>query len=46
MKYFADSFRLDKAANLFEKLYAKDSEVAALLARSYIGMSRFARRQH
>lgn len=39
MKYFADSFRLDKAANLFEKLYAKDPEVASLLARSYIGMS-------
>jgi hypothetical protein len=39
MKYFADSFRLDRAANLFERMAAKEPEVAALLARSYIGMS-------
>jgi len=39
MKYFGDSFRYDQAANLFEKLYARESEVASLLARSYIGMS-------
>lgn len=39
MKYFGDSFRFDQAANLFEKLYARDSEVASLLAQSYIGMS-------
>ena len=40
MKYFSECFRLDKAANLFEKMCAKDPEIAALLARSYIGMSR------
>jgi len=39
LKYFADSFRLDRAANLFERMAAKEPEVAALLARSYIGMS-------
>ncbi|BEJ17282.1 hypothetical protein CspHIS471_0606830 [Cutaneotrichosporon sp. HIS471] len=38
-KYFADSFRLERAANLFEKMYARDPEVAALLAQSYIGMN-------
>lgn len=40
MKYFGDSFRLSKAANLFEKLSAREPEISALLARSYIGMSR------
>ena len=39
MKYFSDSFRLDRAANLFERMMTKEPEVAALLARSYIGMS-------
>lgn len=39
LKYFSDSFRLERAANLFERLYAKEPEVAALLAQSYIGMS-------
>ncbi|KZV87719.1 chaps family protein [Exidia glandulosa HHB12029] len=39
MKYFGDSFRFDIAANLFEKLYAKDNEVASLLAQCYIGMN-------
>jgi hypothetical protein len=39
MKYFGDSGRYQQAANLFEKLYAKEPEVASLLARSYIGMS-------
>lgn len=39
LKYFADSFRLDRAANLFERMAGKEPEVAALLARSYIGMS-------
>ncbi|BEI94019.1 uncharacterized protein CcaverHIS019_0604780 [Cutaneotrichosporon cavernicola] len=38
-KYFADSFRLERAANLFEKMYGRDPEVAALLAQSYIGMN-------
>lgn len=40
IKYFADSFRLGRAANLFEKMAEKEPEVAALLARSYIGMSK------
>lgn len=39
MKYFGDSYRLQHAANLFEKLVDKEPEVAALLAKSYIGMS-------
>lgn len=39
LKYFADSFRLGRAANLFEKMAEKEPEVAALLARAYIGMS-------
>lgn len=39
MKYFTDSYRLDRAANLFEKVMMKEPEIAALLARSYIGMS-------
>ncbi|WWD19144.1 hypothetical protein CI109_103602 [Kwoniella shandongensis] len=39
IKYFSDSFRLDRAANLFERMMAKEPEVAALLARSYIGMN-------
>ena len=40
MKYFGDSFRFDMAANLFEKLAARDNEVASLLAQCYIGMSK------
>jgi Chs5-Arf1p-binding protein BUD7/BCH1 len=39
LKYFGDSFRYDQAANLFEKLYAREPDVASLLAQSYIGMS-------
>lgn len=39
MKYFGDSFRFQQAANLFEKVSVREQEVAALLARSYIGMS-------
>jgi Chs5-Arf1p-binding protein BUD7/BCH1 len=39
MKYFGDSGRFQQAANLFEKLTAKEPEVASLLARSYVGMS-------
>jgi hypothetical protein len=39
MKYFGDSGRYQQAANLFEKLYAREPEVASLLARSYVGMS-------
>ena len=43
MKYFGDSYRLQHAANLFEKLVDKEPEVAALLAKSYIGMSEYER---
>ncbi|KAG6850075.1 hypothetical protein H0H93_001425 [Arthromyces matolae] len=39
LKYFGDSGRYQQSANLFEKLAAKESEVASLLAKSYIGMS-------
>ncbi|ORY35498.1 bud site selection-related protein [Naematelia encephala] len=39
MKYFSDSFRLHRAANLFERVAAQEPEVAALLARAYIGMN-------
>lgn len=42
IKYFADAYRLEQAANLFERIYQKEPEVAALLAQSYIGMSEFA----
>jgi len=40
MKYFGDSGRSQQAANMFEKLVAREPEVSSLLARSYIGMSR------
>ncbi|WVR09529.1 hypothetical protein IAU60_006597 [Kwoniella sp. DSM 27419] len=39
IKYFQDSYRLDRAANLFEKMMAREPEVASLLAKSYIGMN-------
>ncbi|PFH45883.1 hypothetical protein AMATHDRAFT_70984 [Amanita thiersii Skay4041] len=39
IKYFGDSGRWQQAANLFEKLSAKEAEVASLLAKSYIGMN-------
>jgi hypothetical protein len=39
MKYCGDSFHYQQAANLFEKVYVHELEVAALLAKSYIGMS-------
>ncbi|KAF8717627.1 hypothetical protein AX14_012084 [Amanita brunnescens Koide BX004] len=39
LKYFGDSGRWQQATNLFEKLAAKEPEVASLLARSYIGMN-------
>lgn len=41
IKYFGDSFRYDQAANLFEKIYVREPEVASLLAQSYIGMSKY-----
>ncbi|WVN86330.1 uncharacterized protein L203_101493 [Cryptococcus depauperatus CBS 7841] len=39
LKYFSDSFRLNHAANLFERMAVKEPEIAALIARSYIGMN-------
>ncbi|CCM05097.1 uncharacterized protein FIBRA_07304 [Fibroporia radiculosa] len=39
MKYFGDSGRYQYAANLFEKMSAKEPEISSLLARSYIGMN-------
>jgi len=39
MKYFGDSGRYQQAANLFEKLSAREPEIASLLAKSYIGMN-------
>jgi len=42
MKYFGDSGRCQHAANLFEKLLPREPEVASLLAKSYIGMCKFA----
>ncbi|KAK0528443.1 bud site selection protein [Tilletia horrida] len=39
LKYFGESFRYEIAVNLFEKLYAREPEVAALVAKAYIGMN-------
>ncbi|KAG8800134.1 hypothetical protein FRC16_003521 [Serendipita sp. 398] len=39
MKYFGDGYRLSQAANLFEKLLVRTPDVAALLAKSYMGMN-------
>ncbi|KZP17499.1 chaps-domain-containing protein [Athelia psychrophila] len=39
MKYFGDSGRYERAVNLFEKLSAREPEVASLLAKSYLGMN-------
>ncbi|KAI0790518.1 chaps-domain-containing protein [Abortiporus biennis] len=39
MKYFGDSGRFQHAANLFEKLSAREPEVSSLLAKSYVGMN-------
>ncbi|KAI0674552.1 chaps-domain-containing protein [Trametes maxima] len=39
MKYFGDSGRYQYAANLFEKILAREPEVASLLAKSYLGMN-------
>lgn len=40
MKYFGDSGRFQQPANLFEKLSAREPEIASLLAKSYLGMSK------
>jgi hypothetical protein len=37
MRYFSDSGRLSEAADFFKLLIDKDPEVAAVLARSYLG---------
>lgn len=39
MKYFGNSGRYQPAANLFEKIAAREPDVASLLARAYIGMN-------
>ncbi|KAF8067804.1 Chs5p-Arf1p-binding proteins-domain-containing protein [Lyophyllum atratum] len=39
LKYFGESGRYQQAANLFEKLTAREPEIASLLAKSYIGMN-------
>lgn len=40
LKYFGGSGRWQQAANLFEKLSAREPEIASLLAKSYLGMSK------
>lgn len=40
LKYFGEAQRYEQAVNLFEKLYAREPEVAALVAQAYIGMSK------
>ena len=37
--YFGDAGRYEHAVNLFEKLWAREPEVAALVAKSYLGMN-------
>ncbi|EKM56439.1 uncharacterized protein PHACADRAFT_253561 [Phanerochaete carnosa HHB-10118-sp] len=39
MKHFGDSGRFQHAANLFEKLSAREPDVSSLLAKAYIGMN-------
>ncbi|KAG6332268.1 hypothetical protein ID866_6817 [Astraeus odoratus] len=39
LKYFGGSARWQQAANLFEKLAARDPEISSLLAKSYLGMN-------
>lgn len=39
LKYFGESSRYEQAVNLFEKLWAREPEVAALVAQSYLGMN-------
>ncbi|KAI6158079.1 Chs5p-Arf1p-binding proteins-domain-containing protein [Pisolithus tinctorius] len=39
LKYFGGCGRWQQAANLFEKLSAREPEVASLLAKSYLGMN-------
>ncbi|KAJ9474365.1 Protein BCH1 [Pseudozyma hubeiensis] len=39
LKYFGEASRYEQAVNLFEKLWAREPEVAALVAKSYVGMN-------
>ncbi|PWN22373.1 chaps-domain-containing protein [Microstroma glucosiphilum] len=39
LKYFGDAGRYEQAVNLFEKLYAREPVVAALVAQAYLGMN-------
>lgn len=39
LKYFGEAGRYEQAVNLFEKLYAREPEVAALVAQAYLGMN-------
>lgn len=39
LKYFGEAARYEQAVNLFEKLYAREPEVAALVAKAYLGMN-------
>ncbi|SJX65012.1 related to BCH1-Protein involved in transport at the trans-Golgi [Sporisorium reilianum f. sp. reilianum] len=39
LKYFGEASRYEQAVNLFEKLWAREPEVAALVAQSYVGMN-------
>ncbi|CCF50111.1 hypothetical protein NDA11_000852 [Ustilago hordei] len=39
LKYFGEASRYEQAVNLFEKLWAREAEVGALVAQSYIGMN-------
>ncbi|KAJ7512419.1 Chs5p-Arf1p-binding proteins-domain-containing protein [Mycena galericulata] len=39
LKYFGASGRYQQAANLFEKIAAREPEVSSLLARAYLGMN-------
>ena len=38
-KYFGELSRYEQAVNLFEKLWAREHEVAALVAKAYLGMN-------
>jgi tetratricopeptide (TPR) repeat protein len=39
LKYFGEANRYELAVNLFEKLYSREPEVAALVAQAYLGLN-------
>ncbi|WFD07492.1 hypothetical protein MVES1_002858 [Malassezia vespertilionis] len=39
LKYFGDSGRYEQAVNLFEKLWAREPDVSALVSKAYLGMN-------